>query len=266
MPVKALTVNDFRQMKLEKTPFAALTAYDAAFASLFDESGIDMILVGDSLGNVIQGRPTTLPVTLDDMIYHGEIVARAVSRAFVAVDMPFLSFQINDDEAVRNAGTLMKKTCCKGVKLEGGRTSFSKIQRIVNAGIPVIGHVGLTPQSIHSFGGYGVRGKDDRSRVIEDAIATEEAGAFAVVLEKIPRDLAEEITGRLAISTIGIGAGAGCDGQVLVSYDMLGLFRKFKPSFVRRYADLAEITIEGVKQYIEDVRSRSFPSDKESYE
>jgi 3-methyl-2-oxobutanoate hydroxymethyltransferase len=200
------------------------------------------------------------------MIYHGEIVARSVKRAFVVVDMPFLSFQVNPDDTVRNAGDVMKKTGCKAVKLEGGVSIAGTIRRLVDSGIPVLGHVGLTPQSVHSFGGFDVRGRDDGQAIIDDALAVQEAGAFAVVLEKIPRSLAAEITGRLSIPTIGIGAGAGCDGQILVVADMLGLFRAFRPAFVRRYADLAGSTLDGVRRYIADVRSGDFPSDKESYD
>jgi len=266
MSAKPLTVNDFRRMKDEGEPITALTAYDTLFASILDEAGIDLILVGDSLGNVFQGRETTIPVTLEEMIYHGEIVARAVSRAFVVVDMPFMSYQVSVEEAVANAGSIMKRTGCKGVKLEGGVKMAERIRSIVDIGIPVLGHVGLTPQSVHALGGYGVRGREDRDAVFEDALAVQEAGAFAVVLEKMPVSLAREISVKLDIPTIGIGAGPECDGQILVTADMLGLFRKFKPPFVRRYAELAGIVLEGVKKYRDDVRSGSFPSERESYE
>ncbi len=265
MTGRALTINDVRAMKRESRPIAVLTAYEALFAELLDEAGVDIILVGDSLGNVFQGRSTTIPVTLDEMIYHGEIVARAVKRAFVIVDMPFMSFQVGPDDAVRNAGAVMKKTNCKAVKLEGGVSTMPTIARIVGAGIPVMGHVGLTPQSVHAFGGYGVRGRQDRQAVIDDAKAVEDAGAFAVVLEKMPADLAGEITESIAIPTIGIGAGPRCDGQVLVTQDMLGLFRDFKPAFARRYAELADMCIEVFGRYVEDVRSGDFPSRDESY-
>lgn len=265
MPERPLAVTDFKRMKSEKTRITALTAYDAVFAELLDESGIDLILVGDSLANVFQGRDTTLPVTLEQMIYHGEIVARAVKRAFVVIDMPFMSFQVSPEDALRNAGRMVKETGCRAVKVEGGTDIRDTVRRIVNTGIPVLGHVGLTPQSVNVFGGYGVQGKDNRARVIEDACAVQEAGAFAVVLEKIPRELASEITGKLAIPTIGIGAGPECDGQILVSADMLGLFIGFKPRFVRRYADLGNLSREAFQRYVEDVRSGAFPSGEESY-
>jgi len=266
MADKSLTVNDFNRMKRDSERITALTAYDALFASLLDEAGIDLILVGDSLANVFQGRGTTIPVTLEEMIYHGEIVARSVKRAFVVVDMPFMSFQVSSKEALRNAGNIMKRTGCKAVKLEGGISVKPTIRRIVEAGIPVLGHIGLTPQSVNVFGGYGVRGRDNRQIVIDDALAAEDGGAFAVVLEKIPRSLAREITDKLTIPTIGIGAGTDCDGQILVTPDMLGLFRKFKPSFVRRYAELADNALIGLKHYVDDVRDGTFPSEKESYE
>ncbi len=235
MSDRSLNVDDFRCMKDEGIKITALTAYDALFASFLDEAGIDLILVGDSLANVFQGRDTTIPVTLEEMIYHGEIVSRSVSRSFVVVDMPFMSYQVSPEDAIRNTGAVMKKTGCKAIKLEGGVTVKDTIRRIVEIGIPVLAHIGLTPQSVHALGGYKVQGRDDRERVIEDAQAVEEAGAFAVVLEKIPKSLAGEITNELSIPTIGIGAGPHCDGQILVTPDMLGLFRKYKPKFARRY-------------------------------
>ena len=266
MEGKSITVNDFSRMKNEGVRITALTAYDALFASFLDEAGIDLILVGDSLANVFQGNETTIPVTLDEMIYHGEIVARIVSHAFVVIDMPFMSYQVSPEEAVRNAGDVMKKTGCKAVKLEGGVSVNRTIKRIIETGIPVLGHVGLTPQSVHALGGYGIRGKDDRQKVIDDALAVEESGAFAVVLEKMPRSLAREITEKLTIPTIGIGAGPDCDGQILVTPDMLGLFRKYSPSFVRKYAELADNAMKGVKKYIDDVKVGVFPSEEESYD
>ena len=265
MSERPIAVTDFKRMKEQKTRITALTAYEAVFAHLLDESGIDIILVGDSLANVFQGRDTTLPVTIEQMIYHGEIVARSVKRAFVTVDMPFMSFQISLEDALRNAGRLVKETGCKAVKLEGGTDIIKTVRHIVTAGIPVLGHVGMTPQSVNVFGGYGLRGKENRSQVMEDAFAVEEAGAFAVVLEKIPKELAAEITGKLAIPTIGIGAGPECDGQILVSADMLGLFLGNQPRFVRRYAELGNLTLEAFRRYIDEVRSGAFPSDKESY-
>lgn len=265
MAVKSLTVNDFRIMKRDGVRIAALTAYDALFARLLDESGVDLILVGDSLANVFQGRDTTIPVTLDQMIYHGEIVSRAVTRAFVVVDMPFMSYQVSAEDALRNAGRAVKETGCKGVKIEGGVTRHDTIRRIVDAGIPVLGHVGMTPQSVNIFGGYGLQGRKNRATVIADARAVEDAGAFAVVLEKIPSGLAVEITGTLSIPTIGIGAGPDCDGQILVTPDMLGLFTGFKARFVRRYAELGALSGEAVARYIADVRGGGFPSEEESY-
>ncbi|MHB9030343.1 MAG: 3-methyl-2-oxobutanoate hydroxymethyltransferase [Candidatus Latescibacterota bacterium] len=265
MSEKPMTVNDFRTMKQGGKRIACLTAYDALFARLLDEAGMDLILVGDSLANVFQGRETTIPVTLEQMIYHGEIVARAVRRAFVAVDMPFLSFQVNSEDALRNAGRMVKETGCQGVKIEGGITMRETIRRIVDAGIPVLGHVGMTPQSVNVFGGFGLQGRENRQAVVKDALAVEESGAFAVVLEKIPRELAAEITGRLSIPTIGIGAGAGCDGQVLVTPDMLGLFSDFRPRFARRYAEIGDIAGNCFRNYIADVRSGDFPSESESY-
>jgi 3-methyl-2-oxobutanoate hydroxymethyltransferase len=260
-----MTVNDFGAMKREGTRITALTAYDALFARLLDESGIELILVGDSLANVFQGRETTIPVTLEQMIYHGEIVARSVRRAFVVVDMPFMSCQVSAGEALRNAGRVVKKTGCKGVKIEGGAARYATIKRIVAAGIPVLGHVGMTPQSVLVFGGYGLQGKVNRETVIADARAVADAGAFAVVLEKIPRELAAEITGMLSIPTIGIGAGPECDGQILVTPDMLGLFTGFKARFVRRYAELGAMAADAVSRYIADVRGGGFPGEEESY-
>ncbi len=265
MAVRPVAVTDFKTMKLNGTRIAVLTAYDAIFARILDESGIDIVLVGDSLANVFQGRSTTIPVTLDEMIYHGEIVARAVKRAFVVVDMPFMSFQVSSEDALRNAGRLIKETGARAVKIEGGAARSETIRRIVDAGIPVLGHVGLTPQSVNVFGGYGIQGRNNRDSVIEDARATSDAGAFAVVLEKIPRELAGEITRTIPIPTIGIGAGPECDGQVLVTPDLLGLFTDFKARFVRRYAELGEISSRAVTEYIEDVRAGGFPSDDESY-
>jgi len=266
MADKPININDFHRKKNEGIRITALTAYDALFASFLDEAGIDLLLVGDSLANVFQGCETTIPVTLEEMIYHGEIVARVVKHAFVVVDMPFMSYQVSPEEAVRNSGDVMKKTGCKAVKLEGGVTVSKIISRIVETGIPVLGHIGLTPQSVHTFGGYGVRGRENRQAVIDDALAVQDSGSFAVVLEKMPRSLAGEITEKLSIPTIGIGAGPDCDGQILVTADMLGLFRQYNPAFVRRYAELANSVMTGVKKYIDDVKTGDFPSEKESYE
>ena len=266
MSDRSLNVDDFKRMKDEGIKITSLTAYESIFASFLDEAGIDIILVGDSLANVFQGHDTTIPVTLEEMMYHGEIVARSVSRSFVVVDMPFMSYQVSPEDAVRNSGTVMKKTGCKAIKLEGGITVKDTIRRIVEIGIPVLAHIGLTPQSVHALGGYKVQGRDDRKRVIEDAQAVEEAGAFAVVMEKIPKSLAGEITGKLSIPTIGIGAGPHCDGQILITPDMLGLFRKYKPKFARRYVDLADTTLKNLKKYVDDVKNGTFPSDEESYD
>ncbi|MFC1490777.1 3-methyl-2-oxobutanoate hydroxymethyltransferase [Candidatus Latescibacterota bacterium] len=266
MNIKPVNVDDFKRMKQEGQKITALTAYSSLYAAFLDEAGIDLILIGDSLGNVFQGRGTTIPVTLEEMIYHGEIVARSVTRGFVVVDMPFMSYQINAEEALRNTGKVMKLTGCNAVKLEGGVTIKNTIRQIVDIGIPVLGHIGLTPQSINTLGGYKVQGREDRKRIIADAVAVEEAGAFAVVMEKIPQSLASEITKKLSIPTIGIGAGPDCDGQILVTEDMLGLFREYKPKFVRKYAELADSALKGLGHYIEDVKSGSFPSDDESYD
>jgi 3-methyl-2-oxobutanoate hydroxymethyltransferase len=266
MKTTSLNVDDFKRMKAEGTKITALTAYSSLFAAFLDEADVDIILVGDSLGNVFQGRDTTIPVTLEEMIYHGEIVARSIPRSFVAVDMPFMSYQVNAEDAVRNCGLVMKRTGCNAVKLEGGIAIKDTISRIVDIGIPVLGHIGLTPQSVNALGGYKVQGRDDRNRIIDDALAVEEAGAFAVVMEKIPRALAGEITSKLSIPTIGIGAGPECDGQILVTEDMLGLFRAYNPKFARKYAELGDATIKGIEQYIEDVKSGGFPSDDESYD
>ena len=263
---KPLTVNDFKRMKHEGIRITALTAYEALFATILDEAGIDLILVGDSLGNIFQGRDTTIPVTLEEMIYHGEIVARSVSRSFVVVDMPFMSYQISLEDAVRNSGTVMKKTGCKAVKLEGGVRIKDTIKRIVEIGVPVLGHIGLTPQSVNVLGGYSVQGRNNQQKIIDDALAVEEAGAFAVVMENIPTTLAREITEKLSIPTIGIGAGPFCDGQILVTQDMLGLFRKYTPKFVRKYAELYDTTLKALGSYIDDVRKGKFPSDKESFD
>ncbi len=266
MSTKSLNVDDFKRMKDGGRKITALTAYSSLFSEFLAEAGVDLILVGDSLGNVFQGRDTTIPVTLDEMIYHGEIVARTVPDSFVVVDMPFMSYQVNAEEAVRNCGTVMKRTGCNAVKLEGGVTMKNSIRKIVDVGIPVLGHVGLTPQSVNALGGFKVQGRDNRKKLIEDACAVEEAGAFAVVMEKIPRALAGDITCKISIPTIGIGAGPECDGQILVTEDILGLYRAFSPKFARRYAGLAVDAIKGIEQYIKDVRDGSFPSADESYD
>jgi len=244
-----------------------LTAYDYTFARLLEEAGVDVILVGDSASNVIAGHETTLPITLDQMIYHASAVVRAVERAMVVVDMPFGSYQGDSRAALKAAIRIMKESGAHAVKLEGGRPILSTVRRLVEAGIPVMGHLGLTPQAIYQFGSYRVRAQEEAEaqRLYEDALALAEAGVFALVLEKIPAALAQRVTQDLPIPTIGIGAGPHCDGQVLVLYDMLGLNKAFSPRFLRRYADLHSIVVQACKQYIQDVKSRDFPSQAESY-
>jgi len=244
-----------------------LTAYDYTFARLLEEAGVDVILVGDSASNVIAGHETTLPITLDQMIYHASAVVRAVERAMVVVDMPFGSYQGDSRAALKAAIRIMKESGAHAVKLEGGRPILSTVRRLVEAGIPVMGHLGLTPQAIYQFGSYRVRAQEEAEaqRLYEDALALAEAGVFALVLEKIPAALAQRVTQDLPIPTIGIGAGPHCDGQVLVLYDMLGLNKAFSPRFLRRYADLHSIVVQACKQYIQDVKTGDFPSQAESY-
>jgi len=262
-----VTVPEIMNMKQEGEKITALTAYDYSFARILDQAGVDILLVGDSLGSVIQGQESTLPVTLEEMIYHTKAVVRGRNRALVVADMPFLSFQVSLEEAKRNAGRFLQEARAEAVKIEGGVTVHQTIEEIVQMGIPVMGHVGLTPQSIHRFGGYKVQGKERKQReiILQDALAVEEGGAFSIVLEGIPMDLAKEITQRLSIPTIGIGAGVNCDGQILVVHDMLGLFDKFTPKFVKRYADLKGIMADAVKNYISDVRKENFPDEKHSF-
>lgn len=264
---RKITTEALRAMKADGHKITALTAYDHLFAQLFDEAGVDLILVGDSVATVVQGEDTTVPVTLDQMIYHASLVSRAAKRAFVVGDMPFLTYRVSTEEALHNAGRLMQTARVEAVKIEGGQPILDCVRRLTDAGIPVMGHLGLTPQSIHQFGTYRVRGQDEdeAQQIIEDAVCLEQAGAFAVVLEKIPVEVANRVTERVTIPTIGIGAGAGCDGQILVSYDMLGLFTKFKPRFVRRYLELASEITRAVSGYCEDVRGGSFPGADESY-
>jgi 3-methyl-2-oxobutanoate hydroxymethyltransferase len=254
-------------MKIRGEPIAMLTAYDYTFARLLEEAGVDVILVGDSASNVIAGHETTLPITLDQMIYHASAVVRAVERAMVVVDMPFGSYQGDSRAALKAAIRIMKESGAHAVKLEGGRPILSTVRRLVEAGIPVMGHLGLTPQAIYQFGSYRVRAQEEAEAqgLYEDALALAEAGVFALVLEKIPAALAQRVTQDLPIPTIGIGAGPHCDGQVLVLYDMLGLNKAFSPRFLRRYADLHSIVVQACKQYIQDVKSRDFPSQAESY-
>ncbi|MFQ5684623.1 MAG: 3-methyl-2-oxobutanoate hydroxymethyltransferase [Candidatus Binatia bacterium] len=262
-----VTVPEIRRMKQTGEKITALTAYDYTFARILDETGVDILLVGDSLGSVIQGRESTLPVTLEEMIYHTGAVVRGRNRALVVADMPFLSFQVSLEEAKRNAGRFLQEAGAEAVKVEGGVAMIETIQAIVQIGIPVMGHVGLTPQSIHRFGGYKVQGKEkeERQAVMEDALAVEEGGAFSVVLEGIPRDLAKEITRRLSIPTIGIGAGVDCDGQVLVVHDMLGLFDMYTPKFVKRYADVKGTITAAVQNFMSEVRDGKFPDEEHSF-
>jgi 3-methyl-2-oxobutanoate hydroxymethyltransferase len=254
-------------MKQSGEKIAMLTAYDFLVAKLLDQVGVDIILVGDSLGNVVQGHETTLPVTVDDMIYHAKAVKRAVRNALIVVDMPFMSYQNSVDEAIRNCGRVMKEVGVGAVKLEGGAYVAEIVRHLVRIGIPVMGHLGLTPQAINKFGTYEVRAQDraEAADLMKDAKVLADAGVFSIVLEKIPARLAKRVTESIAVPTIGIGAGRHCDGQVLVVYDMLGLTEEFRPRFVRRYAELAESMRQAFRGYIEDVRSGRFPAEKESY-
>ena len=261
------TVSTFKKAKEEGKKLSMLTAYDYSTASLMDEAGINGILVGDSLGNVILGYEDTISVTMEDMIHHGAAVARGAKNALVVVDMPFMSYQTSVYDAVVNAGRLMKEGRANAVKLEGGAEVAEQIKAIVQAGIPVMAHLGLTPQSINAFGGYKVQGKDEAAakKLLEDARAVEEAGAFAVVLECVPTKLAELVTKAAGIPTIGIGAGAGCDGQILVYRDMLGMFSDFTPKFVKRYGEIGTAMKEAFKAYIEEVENGSFPAAEHGY-
>ena len=264
---KRITTRVIADMKKKGEPIACLTAYDFLTARLLDQAGVDLLLVGDSLGMVFQGHETTIPVTLDEMIYHTKTVVRGVERAMVIIDMPFMSFQANDEEGFRNAGRAMKETGVGGVKFEGGERIANLINITTRAGIPVMGHLGLTPQSIHQFGGYQPRGAtpEEAKRILRDAKIVEEAGAFAVVLEKVPAALAAKITKSIKIPTIGIGAGIHCDGQILVTPDVLGLYEDFNPRFVRKVAHLADTIRTSIGTYVKSVKEKNFPSKNESY-
>lgn len=261
------TVFTFREQKAKGEKISMLTAYDYSTAKLMDEAGINGILVGDSLGMVVLGYEDTLPVTMEDMIHHTAAVCRGAKNTLVVGDMPFMSYQVSVEEAVYNAGRLMKEGRCQAVKLEGGRKCMPQIRAITNASIPVMAHIGLTPQSINAFGGFKVQGKSEEAakKLLEDAKAVEEAGAFAVVLECVPAKLAELISKSISIPTIGIGAGAGCDGQILVYQDMLGLFSDFTPKFVKKYANVGEMMTQAFRDYIADVQEGSFPAPEHTF-
>jgi 3-methyl-2-oxobutanoate hydroxymethyltransferase len=263
----SVTTRDFLTMKQAGKKIVVVSAYDALFGRLADEAGVDCVLVGDSLNQVIAGQPSTLSATLDQMIYHTTIVRRGVNRALVIIDMPFLSFQVSREDAIRNCGRAMKETHAQAVKLEGGATIAPTVRALVDIGIPVMGHIGLTPQSVHALGGYRVQGKDDAAaaRLEADAKALEDAGCFSIVLELVPAALAEKISRSLTVPTIGIGAGAGCDGQVLVLTDLLGLNDRFSPKFLKRYANLADDVRRAVTQFAGDVRERRYPGAEHSF-
>lgn len=268
---RKMTVPDILKRKGSSDPIVALTAYDFPFGRIADAAGIDLILVGDSLGMVVQGLDTTLPVTMDEIVYHCRMVARARGRALLVADLPFLSYQVSPVDAVANAGRLIKEGAAEAVKLEGGVGMAATIRAIASVDIPVMGHIGLTPQSVHRMGGHKVQGQrrgarpGQRDRLIDDALAVEDAGAFGIVLEGMPLDLAAEITQRLTIPTIGIGAGPHCDGQILVLHDVLGLCERFTPKFAKRYAELWNAASEAISAYAREVRSGVFPSDAHSF-
>jgi 3-methyl-2-oxobutanoate hydroxymethyltransferase len=265
--VKRITTNTLQKMKAAGEKISMLTAYDFSFARIIDGAGIDVILVGDSASNVMAGHETTLPITLDQMIYHASSVIRGVERCLVVVDLPFGSYQSNSDIALASAVRIMKETGAHSIKLEGGEEAVDSIRKIVSAGIPVMGHLGLTPQSIYKFGTYTVRAKEEEeaNKLRNDALLLEKAGCFAIVLEKIPAALASEVSKSLTIPTIGIGAGIECDGQVLVMHDMLGINTEFKPRFLRQYLNIHEQASQAVQKFISDVKSRDFPNEHEQY-
>ena len=264
---RAFTINDFKMRKKNGIPISIITCYDYAFARILENTEMDVILVGDSLGNVFAGYETTIPVTVDQMIYHTAIVKRGAPSKLVIIDMPFMSYHVSIEDTLRNAGRMMKETGAGAVKLEGGRDFKDVLKALTAASIPVMGHLGLTPQSIHKLGGYSIQGREEeqRKRIIEDAMILEEAGACSIVLEKIPLSLSKEISERLSIPTIGIGAGEFCDGQVLVINDLLGIAKGFNPKFVKRYADLHTVSKNAFESYDREVKGRSFPSAEYSY-
>ncbi|WP_336514042.1 3-methyl-2-oxobutanoate hydroxymethyltransferase [Pollutibacter soli] len=265
--IKRITTNTLVKMKATGEKISMLTAYDFSFARIIDEAGIDIILVGDSASNVMAGHETTLPITLDQMIYHAQSVVRGVKRSLIVVDLPFGTYQGNSIEALSSAIRIMKETGAHAIKLEGGEEVVESIKRIISSGVPVMGHLGLTPQSIYKFGTYQVRAREEEeaSRLKADAKLLEEAGCFGIVLEKIPAQLAKEVSESISIPTIGIGAGKYCDGQVLVMHDMLGINHEFKPRFLRQYLNLYELVNGAVKEYIEDVKQQRFPDETEQY-
>lgn len=262
-----ITTQTVVEMKHKGEKISMLTAYDFTMAQIVDQAGIDIILVGDSASNVMAGFDTTVPITIDNMIYHTQCVVRGTHRALVIADLPFMSYQVTPKEALINAGRMMKEAGAHAVKMEGGSTIISTVKKIVDAGIPVMGHLGLTPQSIYKFGTYKVRAQEEKEaeELIKDAKLLEKAGCFALVLEKIPAQLAARVSKELSIPTIGIGAGSDCDGQVLVIHDMLGMNKDFSPRFLRRYADLHNVMTEAVQHYIKDVKSKDFPNSEEQY-
>jgi 3-methyl-2-oxobutanoate hydroxymethyltransferase len=265
--IKKITTNTLQKMKASGEKISMITAYDFSFAQIFDKAGIDIILVGDSASNVMAGHETTLPITLEQMIYHAQSVVRGIDRCLVVVDLPFGSYQGNSKEALNSAIKIMKETGGHAIKLEGGEHEVDSIKRIVNSGVPVMGHLGLTPQSIYKFGTYTVRAKEEieADQLKKDALLLQEAGCFAIVLEKIPAKLAEEVSKSLRIPTIGIGAGGACDGQVLVMHDLLGINTEFKPRFLRQYLNMNEQITGAVQHYIKDVKSNDFPNESEQY-
>ncbi len=264
---KGFTINDFKKYKEAGTPLSMITCYDFPFAKIIDQTDIDVVLVGDSLGNVIAGYPNTIAVTLDQMIYHTEIVRRGLPSRFLIADMPFMSYHISVDDTLRNAGRVMKETGANAIKLEGGRDFAPTITALVKASIPVMGHLGLTPQSVHKLGGYSVQGKDEDARktIIEDARILVDCGVCSMVLEKVPEELAKEISETIPVPTIGIGAGRYCDGQVLVLHDMLGMDESFRPKFLKTYASLFDISKKAIQEYHDEVRGKKFPEEKHAY-
>jgi 3-methyl-2-oxobutanoate hydroxymethyltransferase len=267
MSAQKVTVPELRARKTQGPKIAMLTAYDATMAKLLEAGGADVLLVGDSLGMVVQGLPNTLPVTLDEMCYHGRAVSRAVTRAHVMGDLPFMSYQASPEQAMQAAGRLLKEGGCESVKLEGGREMSEHVRRIVGCGIPVMGHIGLTPQSVHAMGGFRVQGRSAESaeRLLEDAQALEAAGAFSLLLEGIPAALGARITSAVSIPTVGIGAGPDCDGQVLVCYDFLGMYPELRPRFVKRFAEVGASIVDATRAYVAEVQGGAFPSDAHSF-